>query len=558
MKEYFTALLHSFVSAVKREKFLFLLWLICFVALLMFAGHYSNILLDIGREVYYPERILEGKVLYKDLFNIYGPLSYQLNALLYAVLGKNLGTLYFSGAICSFAIVSGIYLIARKFFNEGLSFALGCLVIATGVCAPHLFNFTFPYSFAMLYGTVGFLYSLFFFLNFRETGDSKWLYLSGLLAGFCAVNKYDFLLYALFLFATVCFTKNRKYILNFLTCFAILPLISFGILFLQGLRIEHILENLSDLSAIAKSNTLKYFYSMQGIFFNKHMLTLWPISAAKTGLLFGGLMWGIKLLSGAEAKKVYGWVVTSLFAILTVVFTTPANFVFILPALLIASLFSAKKFKQNPELLILILAALSVSVKSFLSLTPMNYGNYCTGIVFTASLALLLSYFDKKYQKAATIFIAATAMTFFGMFFYARMNLNTKIATPRGKIYTNKEDGNAALELLGYIKYKKIKNVVIYPEGLLLNFLSETNSDDRYNSLIPLYEETFGDNRIIDYFAQKRPEYFVLSNLNTKDYYYETICVNYALDFCRFVAAEYNIEEKFDYGRRYLIYKRWE
>lgn len=537
----------------KDNDYLCFLWVLCIIALIIFTGHYSNILLDIGREVYYPERILEGKVLYRDLFNIYGPFAYQWNAILYAVLGKNLSTLYFSGAVSSLAIVSGVYLIANKFFGRGLSFTFGCLAIATGVCATHLFNFTFPYSQAMLYGTVSFLYSLLFILKFNETKKSEYLYISTILAGLCAVNKYDFLLYAAVLFIGVCFTRNIKYILNSVTCFMIFPIVCFGTLFIQGLRIEHILETSQILNAMANCDTLKYFYSMQGIFFNKQMLTLWPVSAAKTILLIAGLMAGIKLF---DKNNVFGWVVTSLFAILTVIFTTPANYVFILPAILIASIFSFKKFKENSSLLILILAALSVSAKTFLSITPMTYGNYNFAIILIAFFALLLSYFDKKYQKAVTIFIAATAICFTGMFTYNRIYLNTKISTSKGTIYTNSTEGNAALDLLGYLKFSKAKDVVIYPEGLLLNFLSDTKSEDWYNSLIPLYEEVFGDDRIIDYFAQKRPEYIVLSNLSMKDYYYETICVNYAIPFCKFIAANYDIAEGFDYGRRYLIYKR--
>lgn len=556
MKEYFDfkGIWHNIFNWCRENKFLVILWILCLIALYLFTGHYSNILLDVGREVYYPERILEGKVLYKDLFNIYGPFAYQWNALLLDIFGKKLSTFYMSGGICSIAIVSAIFLIAKKFFSQSLSFAFGCLTIATGICAPHLFNFTFPYSQAMLFGTVGFLYSLLFVLKFNETKESKFLYLSALLAGFAAANKYDFLLYAVFLFGAACFTKNIKNILNFITCFLIVPLISFGILFLQGLTFVHLLETSQILSAMAKSNTLKYFYSIQGIFFNKQMLILWPVSLAKTILLAGGTFLGIKLF---DKNKIAGFVVTSLFAILTVIFTTPANFVFILPALLIASLFSVKKFKENTALLILVLAVLSVSVKSFLSLTPMNYGNYCFTVSLIAAFALLLSYLDKKYQIAAMIFISAMALCFLGMFSYNRIfQNNTKISVPRGTIYTNEQDGNAALELLGYLKYKKIKNVVIYPEGLLLNFLSETKSEDWYNSLIPLYEEVFGDDRYIDYFAQKRPESFVLSNLNTKDYYYELICVNYAIPFCKFLVTGYNPVEGIDYGRRFLIYER--
>ena len=38
-------------------------------------------IIDSGREFYIPVRMLGGEVLYKDIFNIYGALSYQINAL---------------------------------------------------------------------------------------------------------------------------------------------------------------------------------------------------------------------------------------------------------------------------------------------------------------------------------------------------------------------------------------------------------------------------------------------------------------------------------------------
>ena len=158
-----------------KNKPLIILWLLCIAALIGFMGHYSNILLDVGREVYYPQRILEGKVLYKDLFNIYGPFSYLWNAFLYKIFGINLRALYISGAICSLAIVSGVYLIARRFLNTSLSFAIGLFTIVTGVCANHLFNYTFPYSWAMLYGTVGFLYSVYFLVKYKDSENPNFL-----------------------------------------------------------------------------------------------------------------------------------------------------------------------------------------------------------------------------------------------------------------------------------------------------------------------------------------------------------------------------------------------
>ena len=84
---------------VCENKTLVTLWILCGIALFIFCGHYGNILSDIGREIYYPERILSGDILYKDIFDIYGPFAYLYNALLYKIFSPNLAVLYFSGIL---------------------------------------------------------------------------------------------------------------------------------------------------------------------------------------------------------------------------------------------------------------------------------------------------------------------------------------------------------------------------------------------------------------------------------------------------------------------------
>ena len=276
----------SFIGMKKfviENKNLVILWVLCGIALFIFCGHYGNILLDIGREIYYPQRILEGKILYKNLFNIYGPMSYLLNAFLYKIFSPNLAVLYFSGILCSFGIVTGIYLIAKKFLSEFLSLSLGIFTVITGVCATHLFSFTFPYSWAMLYGTVGFIYSVWALIKYKTENKLPYLYLSSLLAGFCVCNKYDFYIYALLLLVIVLFTKNKRAILSCFTCFLIFPAICGLTLFVQGLRLNDLFAAVKDIKDVVYAPTLHYFYTIQGIYFHKKILNLWLINILKTG-----------------------------------------------------------------------------------------------------------------------------------------------------------------------------------------------------------------------------------------------------------------------------------
>ena len=83
------------------------LGIITIVSLIMyfiFYGKQDVYLVYVSREAYLPWQMLKGKVLYKDIFNVYGPLGYQINAIAYALLGVKLNTLYLMGFLNSLVI----------------------------------------------------------------------------------------------------------------------------------------------------------------------------------------------------------------------------------------------------------------------------------------------------------------------------------------------------------------------------------------------------------------------------------------------------------------------
>ena len=141
-------------------KYLIWLWIILILAIIPTYAHHGNLLIDCGREAYYPTQVLLGKVLYKDIFNIYGPFAYMLNALLFKVFSVNLNVLYLAGCTSAFLIVSLTYLISKQFLSRFLSLTIGVFTILIGVLNTNLFNFIFPYSYGMLYGIVAFLISI--------------------------------------------------------------------------------------------------------------------------------------------------------------------------------------------------------------------------------------------------------------------------------------------------------------------------------------------------------------------------------------------------------------
>ena len=540
-----------------KNKPLIILWLLCITALIIFMGHYSNILFDVGRETYYPQRILEGKVLYKDLFNIYGPFSYLWNAFLYKIFGINLRALYISGAICSLAIVSGVYLIAKRFLNTSLSFAIGLFTIVTGVCANHLFNYTFPYSWAMLYGTVGFLYSVYFLIKYKDNENPHFLYMAGLLAGFAAANKYDFIIYSIFLFCVSIFTKNKKYILNFITSFMVFPILSFGILFLQGLRIEDLIVAMQEIQKLMNTKTLEYFYSNQGVLFSPAVFPVWIYNLLATGIPLGLMMLSYRFY---EKIKIVSIALITIFALVGYKLLSPALFAFLTPLLFLVSIFGYKKIKTNIPLLLVIISAIGASFKTFWGLTPMSYGCYYTPIVLIAFFGVMFTFINEKYQKIAAIFLTVVSVSFLNVYLFKRTTTTGKISSPHGTIYTYKQNADNINNILSILNNDENVNstALIYPEGMIINFLSKNNikSDDYYNSLLPLYLESMGEEKFQKVLDEKNPKFIILTSQNTSDYYFNHICTNYAFNFCNQVEQEYQQEATFNGDIAFKIYRK--
>ena len=116
---------------IKTDKGIILLLILIFCSILpFFFLHQGLLLIDTGREFYIPQQMLQGKVLYKDIFNIYGPLSYQFNAILLSLFGQKINTLYFAGIINSLVIIITLYLLAREFLKKHVCFLFSILIIA--------------------------------------------------------------------------------------------------------------------------------------------------------------------------------------------------------------------------------------------------------------------------------------------------------------------------------------------------------------------------------------------------------------------------------------------
>ncbi len=116
-------------------------------------------LIDHGREMNLPARILSGEPLYTEVQFLYGPFAPHFNALLYYIFGIHLSVLKASGAVCALLILLMVYRLSRMLMSDWESFLVAGLVMV--VCAlKSTANYIQPYAYASLYGLVFALGSL--------------------------------------------------------------------------------------------------------------------------------------------------------------------------------------------------------------------------------------------------------------------------------------------------------------------------------------------------------------------------------------------------------------
>lgn len=148
-------------------------------------------LVDTGREMDLPRRLLEGELLYRDVHYIYAPLSPYINALIYSVFGVHHDVLIFTGLAGAAIIALMCYRIARRLLAPAPASVAVLLIIV--MCVFRLYgNLIAPYSYAALHGAVCALAALFTALRYAERGKWADLLGAGVLVGLAGITKLEF------------------------------------------------------------------------------------------------------------------------------------------------------------------------------------------------------------------------------------------------------------------------------------------------------------------------------------------------------------------------------
>jgi 4-amino-4-deoxy-L-arabinose transferase-like glycosyltransferase len=146
---------------------------------------------DSGREMDLPLRLMNGELLYRDVYYLYPPFSPYFHSFLYRIFGVSLDVLQAGGVICALLIAWMCYRIARRLMTPSESALAVIAVVVVCVFKPGG-NLIWPYAFAALHGMVFALGALLLALRYTENEKRRELAAAGVLIGLAAITKQEF------------------------------------------------------------------------------------------------------------------------------------------------------------------------------------------------------------------------------------------------------------------------------------------------------------------------------------------------------------------------------
>lgn len=532
------------------------------INLFCFYGRFTNIVIDIGREFYFPQSILNGEVLYKDIFNIFGPYSYLFNALLFKLFGIKFSVLYIAAIINSFLIIYLIYEIARKFVSNQIAFAISFFSIVV-CCHSCLFmDYWLPYCFAIVYGLSFTLLALLLMLGYIEKPSDKLkMYFSFFFVGCAIANKYEFLLLPFILFGFLIFYKlisKRDFFLNLFLC-ALPNLFLFGILFWQGLALEDIVTYYKYLSSYSASPYLHNLYIEAGSFFSKFNVLFCSVFV----FVWSTILFALKI--DKKIIKFLSYIICAVFIIyLFVVDMLEYIFAPIVVSNCVLFLIYAKKLLKNRLLMFFVLITIFVSLKCFW-LCPFvaHYGVYFIHLNLILFFCLFNNYFligfdaRKIFEKSFSVLLIVLSILFFSKFCVMSLRLNHKLSD--AMFYLPKAEFAISSVILDFMRNEvgKDESVIILPEGLIYNFLTGTKSDNYYNIFTPDRVQSYGEDNIIEHYKKTRPDYFILLNTSYDGYGVSILGKDFGLKVIDYIKTDYELVKLNIAGKNSVsIYKK--
>ncbi len=561
-------------------------WLLSFTWL-----KWGDLIVDAGRGMYVPWQIFLGKILYKDINYLYGPFSPYFNAFLFKLFGATIYSLVLSGVITICAVSALIYKISRIFldiFSSTFAALTFLFVFAFGHYVYYgNYNYIIPYSYPVIHGiALAFLALYCFYLDFFVNKKRcAFLYVIFLLGTFlCRIEIAVFVILSIAICLIIYFVSRKGglrevflkasvYLIAPLACAVFLYSLFFalsGKAVFKASMIDMALANMNLESPFTRwlSGGIDLSGNLQVIFKTFFYYMFFCVFFTAGGFILSYASGFRKIFSRVLWYLSIGLIfILSSFFIFERLFTSHDLQYRPIPLICLAVIFiSTWKFiksKNRADRKYLFLIGLSIF--SLLLMSRMLFyvwaGHYGFYIMIPGLIVYYIFFFailpERLNPAPVKGFFRLAFMFIFILFIIGHSNISNfcyrnrtlKIDSSKGALYVFNTDREVRCkELIDFLKRhrKAGETLVVFPEGLGINFFSGMENPLYFNIYLPLdlVEEEIVD-RIISEMENKAVDYVALIQRSVTEYGHRVFGRDYAGKIMEYVRKNYILHKQF-------------
>ena len=525
---------------------------------------WPDILVDFGTELYIPWQLAAGRVLYRDLAHLHGPLSPYLNALWFRMLGVSLTTLIVANLLILAFITGMIYFIIKEAcdrFTATLStFVFLCVFGFAHLLRNGNYNYICPYAHELTHGVLFALLVIILLSHSRNRLRYGSIFLAGLFSGLAFLGKVEVFAsiiavaaVGLFLICLASKPPARKILLAVLV-FAAALLIP-PALFLVYLSTK--MPAFQALRGVGGGWTVLLTTNLANTTFHREVMGLdepWQNLLAVIWLFIG-----VTLLIGAMAvtshvsqesrglKTKLGLFVVLLGGSLIFRKLWPPLLLESLPlplmTLTIGALIMALWIKEKTDpaaraklTFLAMWAAFAFMMLGKIILCP-GLGHYgfvlampATILLVAALLWLLPGILRKRYgpghwfRLLVSVFLVVDVLYILRVSYVSYSKKDFLVGDRGDAILTFGPQidprGLAVAELLKYIDsaFPPQANFVVMRSGVIINYLERRPNPTPYLQFSPGEMEIYGEQVILESFKNRRPDYFIIVHMDETEH----------------------------------------
>jgi hypothetical protein len=541
-------------------------------------GHWGHFQLDCGRELYVPQEILRGKLLYRDVWFPYGPLGPYLQALLIKAFGEHLSVFYLYGITITTISALLALQIALILEERAAGLTAAMLVLFQGF-EPSLFSYIFPYTYSAPLGACLSLLALYCAMR-HVLGRSEYsLIMASVAGGLAVLCKPEFgaacyvMLAFMILAKTAIWRSGRIMVRDILACAPGIALwASIYGWFAWKLSVRFILFH--NFLFIPGS----YFMRTYGLQFTQRLgmrfipaeVFLLILNAVAALLFWYGVAkvrerycgrWAftcLVLIVAALLTGAHGSAALRHFATVLWIMIFPPGIFFIGCGFMLVVLYKCYTHPgQRKPLAEACLAVLGVTLafRIFAQIEPVDYGIYYDVTLFI-TFAIVLSRCtlmstatsnievrQKVVNSVLTAEVALLAIVLVPLF----TGRFARLETSWGGIYMSRADAEVTQQLLTFILKKKSegRRVIVLPEPDMVYAMTRTEAAGRWVTLIP---GVLSPAEELDYIADLKrvnPEYLVITNRMTREYGAAFFGIDYDRAISAWINQHYRVDRDF-------------